>query len=251
MKWIELAKSIYRLIADNKIVSLLNTTIRFVHQDKESHLSYAKHPEGVYAFVLYYRIRRSPEADKELEKFHHKFAEITLKLHGTFYLPYRHHYSLDQLERAYGRENLVKFMEAKQKFDPTCLFSSLWLRKYAVNYASDNYREIIMRESDDFMEYQERVDNSKKNDFEVPIVSERRLDSYHRLFKNSLHRRKFLEQFLQRVFHVEDPSVLYRLISRAIWDPKNKCDDIYVYLRDELSKYDLINQKITINNKKL
>ena len=75
-------------------VTLLNCTVRFVHQDTTTVLSYARAPEGCYAFVLYYRLKRY--ADNVLEGIHHKLTDITLSLGGTFYLPYRfgHKHSL-------------------------------------------------------------------------------------------------------------------------------------------------------------
>lgn len=70
MRWIELTKPIYARIAKEQQVHLLNTTIRFVKHDKDTYLPYAQAPGGVYAFVLYYRIRRTREADEALKAFH-------------------------------------------------------------------------------------------------------------------------------------------------------------------------------------
>jgi hypothetical protein len=70
MRWIELSKPIYARIAKQQQVHLLNTTIRFVKHDKETYLSYSRDPAGVYAFVLYFRIRRTTEADEALKVLH-------------------------------------------------------------------------------------------------------------------------------------------------------------------------------------
>jgi FAD/FMN-containing dehydrogenase len=244
LRWVEQVKPIYRRIAQHPLVSLLNTTIRFVRQDTETALAYARSPEGVYAFVLYYRIRRTTEADEALRHFHEELTEVTLSVHGTFYLPYRHHYSFDQLEQAYGRQTLLSFLERKEKYDPGCLFSSLWLRKYGSAYASDAYRKLILsaksvsRSSVPPVMPVKSSLGSADASFEVPLVSERRKDSYRRLFHNALLRRRFLEEFLVHVFNIEDPSTLFRLISQAVWEPDNATDlDVYSHLQAALVTY--------------
>lgn len=239
LRWVEQAKPIYRRIAQHSLVSLLNTTIRFVYHDTETALAYSRSPEGVYAFVLYYRIRRTAEADEALRRFHEELTEVTLSVRGTFYLPYRHHYSFEQLEQAYGRDTLLSFLERKEKYDPGCLFSSLWLRKYGSAYASDAYRQLILSSksasraaASSLLTSAGKVDAS----FEMPLVSERRTDSYRRLFHNALLRRQFLEEFLVHVFNIEDPSTLFRLISQAVWEPDNVTDlDVYAHLQAALA----------------
>jgi len=141
----DLVKPIYQNLRSHPLLSLLNTTIRFVNKDNDTRLAYARNDEGVYAFVLYYRIRRSPEADEALKGFHKAFAEVALELGGTFYLPYRHHYGFEEMEKAYGRDTLESFLKAKQRYDPGCLFNSIWFRAYGARYASDDYREKILR----------------------------------------------------------------------------------------------------------
>jgi len=63
--------------------------------------SYASAPGGSYAFVLYYRIPRTAEAEEALGRVHNAFAELAVGLGGSFYLPYRKCYSPELLERAY------------------------------------------------------------------------------------------------------------------------------------------------------
>lgn len=256
LRWIELAKPIYERMANHQHLHLLNTTIRFVKHDKDTQLAYSRDPAGSYAFVLYYRIRRTTEADEALQQFHRyslqsvnyiiynakflysELADVTLLMNGTFYLPYRHHYSFEQLEKAYGVDTLKKFMGLKEKYDPQCLFSSLWLQKYASRYASDPYRELIFRNNS---EQKSLADNHQPDlKYVIPKVSEKRTDSYRRLFLNPLLRRQFLEEFLIHVFNVQDPSVLFKIISKAVWDPENKSDhDVYCYLQEALAKYDI------------
>jgi hypothetical protein len=68
-------------------------------------------------------------------------------MNGSIYLPYRHHYTPEQLEKAYGVKTLEGFMACKQKYDPQCLFSSLWLRGYGSRYVPADYQALILRDS--------------------------------------------------------------------------------------------------------
>lgn len=87
--WINRTKPIYQRLAATKDLVLLNTTIRFVEKDVDTFLPYATDEEGVFAFVLYYRMPRTALADTQLQEFHHLFVKETLALNGSFYLPYR------------------------------------------------------------------------------------------------------------------------------------------------------------------
>ena len=160
LAWTNNAKSI--LIKKYENVTLLNCTVRFVNEDKTTTLAYSRDSEGSFAFVLYYRLRRSEEADKVLEEIHHSLAEISLKLGGTFYLPYRHHYSVEQLKQSYPM--IIQFFEKKKTYDPHGLFRSKW---------SDHYMKQIFPEFV-FPPYKENEDkkrgDSSDEDFQLPRV---------------------------------------------------------------------------------
>eukprot|EP00026_Physarum_polycephalum_P000921 Phypoly_transcript_00922.p1 GENE.Phypoly_transcript_00922~~Phypoly_transcript_00922.p1 ORF type:complete len:1281 (-),score=247.58 Phypoly_transcript_00922:48-3377(-) len=126
-------------------------------------------------------------------------------------------------------------MALKQKYDPKCLFSNLWMRSYGNAYAPEEYRPLIARTNAEFKAF--AIHQKVNAQFEVPEVSERRTNSYRRLFLNPALRRQFLEEFLVHVFNIEDPSVLFKIISKAVWDPSNKSDlDVYCYLQTALTK---------------
>jgi hypothetical protein len=100
-KWMEKTKDVFLSLNSCSEVCLLNCTIRYVQHDQDSVLNYASAAEGSFAFVLYYRLPRTASADALLATFHQRFVAHTLLLGGTFYLPYRHHYSDADLLRAY------------------------------------------------------------------------------------------------------------------------------------------------------
>ena len=55
-------------------------------------------------------------------------SAITLKLGGTFYLPYRHHYTIQEVEQSYPM--IKEFFEKKKQYDPHGLFRSKWCDHY-------------------------------------------------------------------------------------------------------------------------
>lgn len=103
-------------------VTLLNITIRFVKKDNISFLKYAK--DDMYAFVFYYRISKNNEGDNEIKNINLDLTDEAIKLKGTFYLPYRHHYMQYQLMRSYPE--IIKFIYFKRKYDSNEIFTNLW-----------------------------------------------------------------------------------------------------------------------------
>lgn len=101
--------------------SLLNLTVRYVRADTITFLSYA--PTDRYAFVLYYRVSRV-DPIPELEDIHRALVGLTLSLGGTFYLPYRHHYSHADLVTAYPA--LPRLCRLATLYDPDHRFQNQW-----------------------------------------------------------------------------------------------------------------------------
>ena len=100
VKWMEKTKKVFVSLNSCSKVCLLNCTIRYVQHDKDTVLNYAAASEGSFAFVLYYRLPRTAQAEALLASYHQQFATHTLAVGGTFYLPYRHHYSDADLAKA-------------------------------------------------------------------------------------------------------------------------------------------------------
>lgn len=70
-------------------VVLLNITIRFVEQYSTMFLLYSPRRGGAYASVLYFRIKRAEEVERDLGIFDNRLAELMVSLGSTCYLPYR------------------------------------------------------------------------------------------------------------------------------------------------------------------
>lgn len=125
-----------------KNVSLLNATIRFVKKDTNIFLNYAK--EDMFAVVLYYRLDKLYDGDTELQEINKHLTDLTVSLGGTFYLPYRHHYSIEKLKEAYPQWNA--FVQLKKLYDSHNVFSNEWWKNYSANCINDD--AVIKREID-------------------------------------------------------------------------------------------------------
>ena len=176
-----------------KKVTLLNITIRYLNKDTTSSLPYAK--ENSFAFVMYFRMKRTIDEDNELEVVHNILVNKALELGGTFYLPYRLHYSKEQLEKGYP--NIGNFFEAKRHYDPTELFSNMWYDEYGRHtYTVDK----------DTLIYDENIEYSllPPNPVGIPAITDKESyenQAYVKIFTNPVMKGKFSE-FLKYIFNV-------------------------------------------------
>ncbi len=101
-----------------------------------------------------------------------------LELGGTFYLPYRHHYSKEELVTAHPR--IHEFFKLKRKLDPNNVFSNLWFEKYGPMFL-ESVARLPSREL-----HTTRMADSAASVAGVPSVSNRRTDSYLRLVSSEV-----------------------------------------------------------------
>ena len=76
-QWVQASTPVFVGVDQIESLDLLNCTIRFVVQDELTVLSYSRTKEGSYAFVLYFRMARSKEADEHLHGIHTRLVDIT------------------------------------------------------------------------------------------------------------------------------------------------------------------------------
>lgn len=102
---------------------LMNITLRFVDTDSQSTLAYATVPR--IAAVMLFSQEKTARGEADMARMTEALIDRVLEIGGTYYLPYRPHARLDQLQRGYGRTG--DFVEAKRKNDPGLLFrNGLW-----------------------------------------------------------------------------------------------------------------------------
>jgi FAD/FMN-containing dehydrogenase/SAM-dependent methyltransferase len=241
-EWIDRARPVYQELADadsacgRQHLMLLNTTIRFVEHDTYTFLSYASVRGGSYAFVLYYRIPRTEEAERELGNIHNKLAEITVEFGGSFYLPYRRCYSAQLLERAYPQ--IREFAAHKQKHDPLGIFSNTWFDHYLRPMCDAEYGRGVGEvewgcnagaggQPECSLETPTFATHHDLPRAETPALVAR-TGSYRALLHKQRLREEFKEQFLVTVFNLADNKVVMDAMTKAAWDPRNK-DDLAIF----------------------
>lgn len=101
----------------------LNVTLRYVAQDDQSVLSYAKVPR--IAAVMSFSQETTLRAEADMARMTHDLIDRIVAMGGAYYLPYRPHASLDQLTAAYAQ--VGEFVTAKRALDPGLLLrNNLW-----------------------------------------------------------------------------------------------------------------------------
>jgi hypothetical protein len=107
-------------------VNMLNVSIRIVHKEK-IFLNYA--PTSRVAVVLYFNQERNDNDVKRITDFTQGLINDTLKLNGTFFLPYQLYFTKDQLKHAYPM--IDRFFALKKTFDPKLLLMNEFYSKYS------------------------------------------------------------------------------------------------------------------------
>lgn len=108
---------------------LLNITLRYVDQDKESVLCYATTPR--IAAVMLFSQEMSVRGEADMARMTSALIERTLEIGGSYYLPYRLHATDDQFRRAYPRA--TEFVQRKRESDPDLLFRNAMWDRYMAN----------------------------------------------------------------------------------------------------------------------
>jgi FAD/FMN-containing dehydrogenase len=115
-----------REIVQNSHTRLLNASVRVVHRE-DNFLTYA--PDDRFAIVLYVNQPTTPDGNEAMAKLTRDVVDLTLKVNGTFFLPYQLHYTLEQLQQAYPR--IGDFFAAKRRYDPGLLLTNTFYERFA------------------------------------------------------------------------------------------------------------------------
>ena len=114
------------VLEKKKTADLLNVTIRKVKQDDVTTLAYAR--EDVFGLVMLFRYPATPQADENMARTTRELIATALDCHGSYYLPYRPHATLDQFRQAYP--SYEQFYNLKHKYDPDEVFENLFYLNY-------------------------------------------------------------------------------------------------------------------------
>ena len=108
-------------------VPVIYGTVRLIQQDDESFLPWAKEDYACVIFNLH--TEHSPDAIARTADVFRNLIDLALDCGGSFYLTYHGWARKDQIERAYP--DFRKFLEEKNKRDPSSRFQSDWWRRIA------------------------------------------------------------------------------------------------------------------------
>ena len=104
--------------------NLLNVTLRDVRRDPDSLMAFAR--QDSIAFVLFFSQPATEEGEESMRRATRKLIESAAAVNGTFYLPYRLHYTPQQFRRAYPQA--AEFLQLKKRVDPESLLSNDFYR---------------------------------------------------------------------------------------------------------------------------
>jgi FAD/FMN-containing dehydrogenase len=101
-------------------VNVLNASLRFVKADcLSSSFNYTKQKD-VYALVLFFNQKLSQSEVQRSQEWIRQVVDKALELEGSFYLPYPHLATKDQVKKAYDIDYILA---QKKMYDPNGLFT--------------------------------------------------------------------------------------------------------------------------------
>ena len=101
-------------------------TVRLIEAEDETLLRWAKDSYACTIFNLL--VEHSPEGIKRARTQFRALTDCALEREGSFYLTYHRWARRDQVERAYPQ--FPRFLELKEKYDQSGVFSSDWYRHH-------------------------------------------------------------------------------------------------------------------------
>ena len=114
-----------KVLTDNQ-ANVLNASVRVVDQE-QNFLSYA--PAPAFSVVLYLNQTTDEAGNRRMRKVTEDLIDLTLLHGGRFFLPYQLYATNAQMRRSYPQ--IRDFFAAKQKYDPTGVFTNTFHQKYA------------------------------------------------------------------------------------------------------------------------
>jgi FAD/FMN-containing dehydrogenase len=111
-------------------IPLIYGTVRFIEQDRDTFLAWAKKRYACVIFTLH--SSNEAHALRKTGALCRQLIRGGAKRGGSFYLTYNRFAARDELDSAYPQ--FGEFLALKKKYDPTELFQSDWFRHYKALY---------------------------------------------------------------------------------------------------------------------
>jgi FAD/FMN-containing dehydrogenase len=106
--------------------AIIYGTIRFIEQDRESFLAWAKQRYACIIFNLH--VTHSPSGREQAQAAFTRLIDAAIRYGGSYYLTYHRFASRKQLETCYPQ--FPEFLRLKRHYDPNERFQSDWYRHY-------------------------------------------------------------------------------------------------------------------------
>lgn len=106
-------------------------TIRFIEQDTESFLAWAREPS--VCIICNLHVLHTPEGQAKAACDFRRIIDRAIEHGGRYYLTYHRHATRKQVEACYPM--FVDFLRLKRKYDPRERFQSEWYRHYKRMFA--------------------------------------------------------------------------------------------------------------------
>ena len=108
-------------------VNLIHVGVRYVSEDKESMLSYAR--KDSFSIVMYVNQDSSENGIKKAKGWTSEIVDLAIQKGGSYYLAYQLFPSRQQLKTAYPE--IDEFFEKKKLYDPELRFMNKFYQQYA------------------------------------------------------------------------------------------------------------------------
>ena len=106
-------------------------TIRFIEQDKESFLNWAREPS--VCIICNLHVQHTPAGKQKAAEDFRRIIDRAIEFGGRYYLTYHRWATRKQVETCYPQ--FVDFLRLKKKYDPREQFQSEWYRHYKTMFA--------------------------------------------------------------------------------------------------------------------
>jgi decaprenylphospho-beta-D-ribofuranose 2-oxidase len=107
-------------------LNVLNITVRYVNQDQEAALSYAK--EDMFALVCLFNVPLSEQGQNKTQSGIQQIIDEVIRHHGSYYLPYASYPTFKQFQTVYP--NSEAFFKKKDQYEPDHLFMNYFYEQY-------------------------------------------------------------------------------------------------------------------------
>lgn len=112
-------------------VDMTYGTIRFIEQDRETFLAWAKQPS--VCIVCNLHVVHTDQGKRKAAEDFRRIIDRAIEFGGRYYLTYHRWATRQQVETCYPQ--FVEFLKLKKKYDPHEQFQSDWYRHYKAMFA--------------------------------------------------------------------------------------------------------------------